>query len=293
MRWPSCDQFLIIDCCNAARAFKSEPAGKQKFEILSSAAEEQVVPSPRQNGSFTACLTTSLRRLIQRNPHGFSTSQLYREIYHHNGINKKPWLFDSARRDHGKIWLRPQKSTHIYAPPENPGSTHLNLTLRLQDEPDIHLILNQIALKLQYLPHVDQVRFENLYAPKQKVDNLCGFLIQAQKLRPLIRKLHARRRMKKIRQMLTEEDRRTFGRSFAKLLLEQGDNNPAFEWASFVSDRSNGDGDRAKSMGTIEKPLFHLGPKNPTWPSPRLSSSWNHHMADTPPSKHVRIDVKD
>ena len=222
-----------------------------------------------------------MRKLIQTHPKGFSTSQLYRELYHHIKIDKKPWLFDSARKDHGKIWLRPQKSTHLHGVPEKLGDTRLNLTLRLQDTPDTHLILNQIALKLQYLPHVDQVKFENLYAPRQQVDNLRGFLIQAQKLRPLIRRLHARRRMKKIRQMLTEEDRRTFGRSFAKLLLEQGDTNSAFNWASHIPDQINGN-------GAVEKPLLQLRHKSPTWPLPRVNNSSD----DTHLSKRIRLDVE-
>ena len=276
-RWPSCDQLLIIDCCYAAKAFVREPTGKQKFEILSSAAENDVVPSPRQDGSFTACLTTTLRKLVQDYPKGFSTSQLYRELYHHNGISRRPWLFDSARKDHGRIWLRPQQPTSPQNAQEELGETRLNLTLRLQDSPDTHKILTQIALKLQYLPHVDQVKFEKLYAPKRKVENLRGFFNQAQKLRPLIRKIHVRRRMKRIREMLTKEDSKTFGRSFAKLLLELGEVPPAYDWP--VLNHSNG-------KGAIKKSSY-LRAKSPTWPFPPPTQS----PKATSPSKRMRPDL--
>ena len=280
MRWPSCDQLLIIDCCYAARAFVREPTGKQKFEILSSAAEKAIVPSPRQPGSFTTCLTATLRKLIQDNPKGFCTSQLYRELYHHEGIYARPWLFDSARQDHGKIWLRPQRPTTFQSPQEELGETCVNLTLRLQNTPDALTILNQVALKLQYLPHVDQVRFENLYAPKRKVEKLRGFIKQVHKLRPLVRKLHARRRMKRIREMLTKEDSKTFGRSFAKLLLELGDTRPAYDWSSAMFNDSD-------SNGTIRNPFSHPRSKSPTWPLPPRPQSSD----TTQPSKRVRLDI--
>ena len=238
-----------------------------------------MVPSPRQPGSFTTCFTATLRKLIQGNPKGFCTSQLYRELYHHEGIARRPWLFDSARQDHGKIWLRPQRPISVQSPQEKLGETCLSLTLRLENTTDTPTILNQIALKLQYLPHVDQVRFENLYAPNREIQKLRGFLNQASKLRPLIRKLHARRRMKRIKEMLTEEDSKTFRRNFAKLLLELGDTHPAYDWSSIT--------DHTDHNGAISKSSFRFRSKSPTWPFlPRPQSS-----NITRPSKRGRLDI--
>ena len=60
LRWPICDQLLIIDCCFGARAFATAPTGKQKIEILSSAGKNDIVPSPKQPGSFTKCFADYL-----------------------------------------------------------------------------------------------------------------------------------------------------------------------------------------------------------------------------------------
>ena len=256
-RWPSCDQLLIIDCCYAARAFVREPSGKQKFEILSSASEHDLVPSPRQPGSFTTCLTTTLRKLIQDHPKGFCTSLLYRELYHHKNIARKPWLFDSAHQDHGKIWLRPQGPMSSRYPHKELGETRLSLTLRLQDTPDTQEVLTQIALKLQYLPYVDQVRFDNLYAPKRKIEKLLGFFVQAQKLRPLLRKIRRKRRMKSIREILTEEDTTASRRKFAKMMLELGDVHPAHDWPVL---------NHVDRNGAIRKVSSHRRVKSSTWP---------------------------
>ena len=50
-----------------------------------------------------------------------------------------------------------------------------------------------LPCNFNFLPHVEEVRFEGLYAPRQQIENFMQHVMQAQKLRPLIRRLHARR----------------------------------------------------------------------------------------------------
>lgn len=259
LRWPICDQLLIIDCCYGARAFANAPTGKQKFEILSSAGENDVVPSPRQPGSFTKCFTDCLERLKRENVKGFCTSQLYRELYHMDELHRKPWLFDSAKQDHGKIWLRPQSVAPSTNDTEPNGDTRLSLTLRLHQSPDINTVLSQIALKMQYLPHVEEVRVENLYAPQEKIKHMLGVLNQIQKLRPVIRKACARRRLKKIRETLTSHDANTCEQNVIHMINGEGSVHPACDWNPEVPGRIN-------HHGAITKPL-QSRKKSFTWPA--------------------------
>lgn len=262
---PSCDILLVVDSCKAARAFLREPTDRSKFEILCSAAADQPAPSPRQPGSFTRCLINALTNLLQKHPEGFCTSLLYRELYHMQEIHTKPWLFDSARLDRGRIWLRPQKSELLHSPGEAPGKTFLNLTLQLHGTPE-NVILNELALGLQYLPHVDQVRFENLYAPKQQIDNFFRAVWQVRKLRPLITRALAKRKLNKIKKMLTEEDGRTYEPSYLKLLLEQHP-NPVYDWSSAMLDDSG--------SGPNKGYQHHSKRKSATWPSKQAPNTRN------------------
>lgn len=172
-------------------------------------------------------------------------------------IRTKPWLFDSARLDRGRIWLQPQKSELLHNPREAPGKTFLNLTFQLHGAPE-NVILNELALRLQYLPHIDQVRFENLYAPKRQIDNFFRVARQALKLRPLITRALARRKVQKRKEMLTEEDALTHEPSYLKLLLEQHP-NPVCDWGSAVLDDSYS----GPNKGDQHRPKR----KSATWPS--------------------------
>ena len=77
--------------------------------------------------------------------------------------------------------------------------------------------------------------------------------------------------------MLTKEDSKTFGRSFAKLLLELGEVPPAYDWP--VLNHSN-------SKGAIKKPSYPRA-KPPTWPFPQPTQS----SKATSPSKRMRPDL--
>ena len=193
---------MIIDCCFAAKAFARESIGKRKFELLTSAAANERSVAPHFPGSFTSNLNKVLRRLLVEHPNGFSTTHLYRELYHAE-LKTKPCLFDQSRYSFGRIWLRPQ----IPAPePKEIGkSTLLELTLRLNGEPH-GVVMNELATHLQYLPHTEEVRIENLHAPIDQLENFMLFVLRAQKLRPLVRRLCARRQFQKVARIVEGND---------------------------------------------------------------------------------------
>ena len=194
LRLPQCDQLMIIDCCYAAKAFSPEHIGRQKFELLTSVAANAKCVAPKSRGSFTATLNKTLEHLLKANPTGFSVSDLYRELYHRSS-NTKPLLFDQSRHHYGQIWLRPQVPEELQKP-ESDVTYHLNITLKLGKEPEA-AVMNELASHLQYLPHIDEVRYEKLYAPREQLANFINSVARTQKLRPLVRKIHAKRELRK------------------------------------------------------------------------------------------------
>ena len=233
LRLPSCDQIIIVDCCFAATAFAREPIGKQKFELLAAAGPHNKVPAPGQPGSFTHALQIVLRKLLHTNPTGFCTSALYRELFYSipQDIKTKPMLFDQSRHSYGKIWLRPQEQISGKAPTIKKEGRYLNLTLQLNEEPN-DVVMNDLALTLQYLPHVDQVRFVDLYAPRHQIDSFMRSISMAQKLRPLVRKLQARRDMRKLQQEMAQ-NKHVARRSASFLgLLFKPISHPIYDWSS-------------------------------------------------------------
>lgn len=265
LRLPACDQLLIVDCCFAAKAFVRQHIGKRKFELLTSAGPREKVPSPKMPGSFTKCLNEVLKKLLSSHPRGFSTSHLYRELYHAIPFQPetlpRPLLFDQARHSYGKIWLRPQQVA--YAPQkanEEDPSTHLKLTLRLNSEPD-NVLMNELAMALQYLPHVDQVRFDSLYAPKRQIESFMKLIMQTQKLRPLIRKLHAKRRLKKVMAINQDEPVKS-PPSMVKMLLEQEQKNQSLcDWSSAI--KEDGPSPRPKGLALVG--MFKISSDTHSW----------------------------
>ena len=234
LRLPNCDQLLILDCCFAAKAFARESIGKQKFELIASTAHDLFSPAPHLPHSFTTALYHCLERLVNENPKGFSTSHLYRELYHTmpimeppNSSNPKPLLFDQARHDYGRIWLRPQVITDE-PPKAKEDGRYLKLTFRLNGMPNL-AVMNELALRLQFLPHVDQIRFEDLYAPKEQITDFMRMILQAKRIRPLIRRMLAKRQLREIGKMRPEEKGDETTKSLVKLSLDQK-YNPAFDW---------------------------------------------------------------
>ena len=279
LRLPTCDQLMIIDCCFAARAFSREHIGKKKFELLASAAHDRESPAPSLAHSFTRTLTDLLKKLLEKSPSGFCTSQLYRELYH-DVPDIKPLLFDQADHNYGKIWLRPQ--TPSAKPYTEEEGKFLKLTLRLNKEPDA-AIMNELALQLQFLPHVEEVRFEGLYAPRQQIENFMKNVMQAQKLRPLIRRLHARRQLRKALEMTRKNAGVSPPTSLMTLHLEHK-HNPVYDWSSAVFPKDTPRGseesrDRRK--------------KSETWPPAHAdySSSTMSLLSESSFSAETHVDV--
>ena len=226
---------MILDCCFAARAFAREPIGKQKFELITSSAHDLFSPAPHLSYSFTTTLYRCLERLVKESPKGFSTSHLYRELYHTMPImehldpaNPKPLLFDQARHSYGRIWLRPQ--VVMDKPPKaKEDGRYLKLTFRLNDKPNL-VVMNELALRLQFLPYVDQIRFEDLYAPREQITDFIRMILQVKRIRPLIRRMLAKRQLRKIKEMRAEEKGVETPTSLLKLSLDQK-YHPAFDWS--------------------------------------------------------------
>lgn len=261
LRLPACDQLLILDCCYAAKAFARESIGKRKFELLTSTAHNATSPAPHSAHSFTKTLTDALRSLLNKRPKGFCTSDLYREVYHTippHPATTKPLLFDQSRHNFGKIWLMPQVLSD--RPPktteegEGEDGRFLKLTFRLNKSPDL-AVMNELALNLQYLPHVDQIKFEDLYAPREQLSNFMKSVVQARKIKPLIRKLQAKRKYQNLTTLKNGSSGVKPPESLLKLHLEQN-HRPIYDWShaervqGHSSESSKHSRDRRKKMST-------------------------------------------
>ena len=209
-------------------------------------------------------------RLIDGNPNGFCTSHLYREVYHtmpatkpRGKPNPKPLLFDQARHSLGRIWLRPQVQSH--QPSKGPEEGRfLKLTFRLNASPDL-AVMNEIALNLQFLPHVDQVRFEDLYAPKEQIFDFMRLVLLASKLKPLVRKLHAKRQRKKLLAVVAQNENKP---STSLIELHLGNQQrPACDWSSAEQDTNHDPKDTQMSQDQRKKTR--------TWPPTEAPSVIN------------------
>ena len=208
---------VILDSCYSGKAFTRNEIGKHKFELLASCAYDAKSDAPNRDGSFTKTLNEVLPNLLESNPHGFCTSQLYREVYH--SVRKtKPLHFDQSRHSFGKIWLRPQLP--VTKPNPETEGIYLDLTLQLSEQPE-PAITNELALNLSFLPYVDNIRVENLYASRQQMENFVAFGNKAQKIRPFVRRLHARRQIRRVVDMIRGENGSKVEPALARLLLGQ------------------------------------------------------------------------
>ena len=169
---------------------------------------------------------------MDANPKGFSTSQLYRDLFHSipQDIKTKPMLFDQSRQSYGKIWLRPQELVPKNDPDTKREGRFLNLTLQLNEEPN-DVVMNDLALALQYLPHVNEIRFVDLYAPRHQLESFIRSVSLAQKLRPLIRKLHARVKLRKLTEMAQNHNVAAPSATFLDLLFKPI-SHPVYDWSS-------------------------------------------------------------
>ena len=99
--------------------------------------------------------------------------------------------FHESRYDYGKIWLRPQVLQVKHKLPAEERFA-LNLTFTMNQRPDL-AVMNELAMSLRFLPHVDNISFESLYNPRERLANFVQSVIHAQRFRALIRKRQIQR----------------------------------------------------------------------------------------------------
>ncbi|MCJ1315907.1 hypothetical protein MMC15_001227 [Xylographa vitiligo] len=206
LRLPHTDILLVVDCCYAACAFDNQGLGRRKYELMASAPPDKLVPSAKHNDSFTRRLCDTLEVVLGQPKYlkGFPTSELYRRIYHQTKDDIKPFLFDQSDFDFGKIWLRPLK---VLSEPVSPSQKHhitIDLTLRLTELPDPAKI-NELARALQYLPHVDEIKFEKLHAPAEEIQEFFYCMRKAMHIKKFIKII----RLRLQRKALAKESRET------------------------------------------------------------------------------------
>ena len=150
---------------------------------------------------------------------------------------------------------------------------YLKLTFRLNGMPNL-AVMNELALRLQFLPHVDQIRFEDLYAPREQITDFMRMILQAKRIRPLIRRMLAKRQLREIGKMRAEEKGDETTKSLLKLSLDQK-YHPAFDWndAHESSDHETKNSEHSR----------YQRKKSGTWPATEARVS-------TPPSlSNIRI----
>lgn len=231
LRLPSCDILVMLDDCNTTGGFtasKRERLGKQKIEVLTidtAKAEHNAANGP---GWFTKLLTETLRNLLRANPNGFLSSVLYSEV-HHKSPDAEPHLFSLSSGDHRKIYICPPIPN--YKPPiaQTKGELVLNLSLRLTGQQIETGMMNDIASHLQFIPHVEEIRFQNLSAPSKEIAKFMQLIIRAQKIRPLLRKLHARRQIRQIQKSSQLDD--DYPQSLLSLRKEFSQDS-MYDWSS-------------------------------------------------------------
>lgn len=198
---------------------------------------------PGRAGSFTAALNGVLRKLLSEHRKGFSTSQLYRELYHTlPAMRVRPHLFDLAKNTQERIWLRPLNITHL---PESEGNVFLNVTIRLKVDEDtaeqrenLNVVMNRLAYRLQYLPDVDQISFEYLSAPKATLQEFVRIVQIRQKLIPIISRIRLKNKAKKFKDICRERADKRMNKpppNAVKMFLEE---NPEQKRKSEINDWS-------------------------------------------------------
>ena len=191
----------------------------------------------------------------------------------------KPLLFDQARHSYGRIWLRPQVVTDK-APKVTQEGRFLKLTFRLNENPDL-AVMNELALSLQFLPHVDQIRFEDLYAPREQITDFMRWVYLASKLKPLVRRLHARRQLRKIR-ALAEQSKEKPPQSMTKMRLEHNHHSTC-DWSSAWRDYDHSPG------ATYERQ--DLRKKRKTWPPLQQDSLFDGISSIEHPGNGGKVDI--
>ena len=230
LRLTTCDHLVILDCLRSLEAFTDRIVKNRKFDLLASAGHDVASSGENLPHWLTRTLNDVLKRLLNENPKGFSTSDVYRELYYTVPFDKpcKPLLFDQAQDDLGRVWLRPQVQ---HAPLESQENCrYLKLGLKLNVDLEVPM-MNEICLHLQKLPHVEQVEFGDLPLPRKQLTDFMRMVLQAQRIRPLIRKMVAKRRWRMIERLgKAYPHGTTTPSSPSKLSLSQ-DHQPTYDWS--------------------------------------------------------------
>ncbi len=90
--------------------------------------------------------------------------------------------------------------------------------------------MNEIATRLQYIPHTNQIRIDHVYAPKRQLDNFMNFVTKAKKLRPLVKSLQERRAAKKVEALKHGDHSDPLSPTLVKMLLNQKQKH-VFDWS--------------------------------------------------------------
>ncbi|KAM3416512.1 hypothetical protein BST61_g8102 [Cercospora zeina] len=200
----SCDADILVitDCCHAALAFGQVEVGKHRFEIITATGPQQDIDAPNGTKSFTKILCRALRELAHE-PAGFTTSKLYRNVYHKADGSRKPFLFDQSIHDWGRITMQPLRTVSGVVRddwrPSAQGDACLHLELRMRAKPKLKT-MNDLARAMQFLPHVKEVTFRKMHAPRLEIEGFMKGVTQAMKVRPLITRLRKRLEEKKLAQ---------------------------------------------------------------------------------------------
>ncbi|KAF2821077.1 hypothetical protein CC86DRAFT_386623 [Ophiobolus disseminans] len=192
------DMLIIVDSCFAAGAFTDQLFGGRKCELFCSIAEKDVARAPGQDGSFTRILTTTLEKMIQDLPEGFSTSDLFRELYLQQHKAHKPAYFTQSRFDFGRIWLRPCRQKATLPSPDSKYSIdvrfHLTKSLDLTE-------LNKVVKALQWIPFVRMVKMQSMHSPNDDLSEFIRTIHLANRLRPLLARIRRKLELKRARQL--------------------------------------------------------------------------------------------
>lgn len=232
LRTAPCDQLLIFDGPVSDQTCASDEMGGRRVELLTSATHNDRSSTSRSGRSFAQVLNHTMRQLLTKYPTGFSTSNLYGEIRHAiKGAMLRslpPMRPDEPRYGYGKIWLRPLglpakhklagQSSHTERLEDKPAEERfaLDLTFTMDKRPD-HAVMNELAMNLQFLPHVGKISFRSLYSPRERLVNLVQSVIYAQRVRARFRVLQIRREF----DIWPKESHKKWNRQGGAMLISQ------------------------------------------------------------------------
>ena len=224
LRPNTCDQLIILDCAYARKAFPREAIGRRKFELLTSGAYDQYC-----RPGFTKQLSECMQRLLKSSSDGFSTLELYHELYHSRKADKiagAPYMsiplyfIESPHRDNDIIWLRPQRLQP--KPRTLRNRVFMNVTFALDGYPDSG-VTNEIARALRCLPHIKETRFEKLYDPRATFERVVTSVIGIQRLSGKMREMYAARKSR-------QRDSTMSGAALKRVATQGSSNNNLYSW---------------------------------------------------------------